>query len=120
MLLSVALPMCYQLTGHIFITFYSTTLFENTVDREMAMFASVGVGAAGFLSSLLSIPFGKYGRKFMNAIGYGGLGLLHLLLGILALAEISPIAQICFLMIWFSLLSCTCGCVFWAYIGEVL
>ena len=58
----------------------------------MAMFGTVGLGVVGVVAGIMSISVAKYGRKTLNAIGYGGEALLFVIIGCLAIENTSPIA----------------------------
>jgi len=101
--------------------FYSTALFVTAGAGSIAAELTVVVGAINMGSTLLGMPFvDKYGRRILLIVGYIGMFVAEVLVGILALLGQAMYIQIAFIFVFIIFFELSVGPLMWLYAGEIM
>ncbi|MBM3195186.1 MAG: sugar porter family MFS transporter [Chlamydiae bacterium] len=114
LILGIILASLQQVTGINAIIFYAPTLLlqEGIASRDIALFASVGIGLVNFIMTIFAIYFiDKLGRKPLLVYGSTGM-ILGLIISLWGFYEIGT-------LLYIASFATSLGPVVWVYLAEI-
>lgn len=110
-----------QTTGINAIMFYSTAIFVAAGASSISAPLTVVVGAVNMLATLLGMPFvDKYGRRPLLIVGYIGMFISEVLIGVLAIVGVAMYVQIAFIFVFIIFFELSVGPLMWLYAAEIM
>jgi SP family xylose:H+ symportor-like MFS transporter len=101
--------------------FYSTAMFVAAGLASAAPYLTVLVGFVNVISTLGGMPFvDKFGRRPLLLIGYVGMFVSEILVGIFAIEELNVWAQTIFVLLYIFFFEISIGPILWSYDADIM